>query len=159
MISLCIIARRVAVASLALAFAATTSQAGEPAEFAAVRAADAQRITATVARDTATLDALLADDLHYTNADGRVQNKAQYLASVADSEARYLAVHPRQIQLQRLAPGAIAMSGRADIAAETRGQRLRFALQFLAVWRETNAGWQLAAYQSTPLPETPSVSP
>ncbi len=148
--SLHTIARRIAFAPLALAFALLAA-AAEPADFAEVRAADALRISATIERDTPALAALLSDDLHYTNADGRVQSKAQYLASVAESEARYLSVHPRTLQLQRLAPGAVLMTGRADIVAESRGERLRFSLRFLAAWRKESAGWRLASYQSTPL--------
>lgn len=149
--------RLFAFAALAAALAAPARTA-EPDEFAAVRAADAERITATIARDTSSLTALLADDLTYTNADGRVQTKSQYLASVAESEARYLAVHPRTVQLQLLAPGAVLMTGRSDILAESNGQRLRFSLRFLAAWRLESGRWRLASYQSTPV-STSSATP
>ena len=152
--SLLHIARRCFCASLLLAFL-PAAFAAEPPEFAEVRAADAARIAATIERNIASLDPLLSADLIYTNADGRVQTKSQYLASVTESDARYLAVHPRAIQLQLLSPTAVAMTGRSDILAETRGQRVRFSLRFLAVWRAESGGWKLAAYQSTPIAPSP----
>lgn len=153
--SLFIIVRRALRVSLALAFL-HHADAAEPPAFAQVRAADAARIAATLERNISSLDPLLSADLIYANADGRVQTKSQYLASVAESEARYLAVHPRAIQLQLLNPNAVAMSGHSDILAETRGQRVRFSLRFLAVWREESGRWKLAAYQSTPIASSTS---
>ncbi len=152
--SLLHIARRLVCASLLLAFLHGAA-AAEPPQFAQVRTADAARIAATIERNPAALDPLLSTDLVYTNADGRVQTKSQYLAAVAESDARYLAVHPRAIQLQLLSPAAVVMSGLSDILAETRGQRVRFSLRFLAVWREESGHWKLAAYQSTPLASSP----
>jgi len=148
--SLLIIVRRILCVPVALAFFHSAT-AAEPPAFAQVRAADAARIAATLERNTSSLDPLLSADLIYTNADGRVQTKSQYLASVAESEARYLAVHPRALQLQLLHPNAVAMSGRSDILAESGGRRVRFSLRFLAVWREESGQWKLAAYQSTPV--------
>lgn len=155
MSSLLTIVRRLSSASLALAFL-NSAAAAEPAAFAQVRAADAERIAATLERNTTSLDPLLSADLIYTNADGRVQTKPQYLASVAESDARYVAVHPREIQLQLLHPGAVVMTGRSDILAETGGQRVRFSLRFLAVWRDESGHWKLAAYQSTPVASSAS---
>lgn len=133
---------------------AAGSRASEPA-FAAVRAADEQRIAATIHRDLPRLARLLDDDLRYANSDGRVQTKTEFLAAVEQSTDRYLSVTPRRVVLQQIAPGAVAMSGRAEIHAETAGRRVQFALQFLAVWREVSGDWRLLAYQSTPVPSTP----
>ncbi len=157
MSSLLTIVRRLISVSLALAFL-NSAAAAEPPAFAQVRAADAARIAATLERNTTSLAPLLSDDLIYTNADGRVQTKSQYLASVAESDARYVAVHPRAVQLQLLHPGAVVMTGHSDILAETAGQRVRFSLRFLAVWRDESGRWKLAAYQSTPI-ASPASSP
>jgi len=126
--------------------------ASEPAPFTAVRAADARRIAATLARNTVALGAELSDDLRYTNADGRVQTKPEYLAAVADSDARYLSVEPREVSLQSLGADGVAMTGRSHVVVESGGRRLQFALRFLAAWRHEDGRWRLAAYQSTPLP-------
>lgn len=134
-------------------------RADDPAAFAAVRAADDRRIAATIAADIPTLSQLLSDDLHYANSDGRLQTKAQFLAAVKGSTARYVSVVPQNVKLQAIAVGAVAMSGRAQITAETGGERVRFTLQFLAAWREEAGEWRLLAYQSTPVPEATPTSP
>lgn len=124
--------------------------ADESPAFVAVRAADQERIAATIARDTDRLAAVLSQDLHYTNADGRVQTKPQFLAAVRESSARYLAVEPRDVKLLSVDDGAVTMTGRAHILADDQGRRVQLVLQFLAVWREENGHWRLLAYQSTP---------
>ena len=129
---------------------ALAASAEELPAFAAVRAADQERIAATIARDTARLSAVLSQDLHYANADGRVQTKVQFLAAVRESSARYLAVEPRDVKLLAADNGAVTMMGRAHILADDEGRRIQLVLQFLAVWREENGHWRLLAYQSTP---------
>jgi len=138
-----------------LLLATTHVRAGEDADFAAVRRADQQRIVATIAGDKLKLAALLSDDLRYAHGDGRVQSKAQLLAAVADNKAKYLSVVPQDVAFQAIAPGAVAMRGRARIAALADGRRTEFVLRFLAVWRDEAGAWRLLAYQSSSLAQSP----
>lgn len=126
-------------------------------DFAAVRAADAARIAATITGDADRLGELLAADLRYAHSDGRVQTKSQLLAAVASNPVKYLSVVPHDVELQAIAPGAVTMTGRAEVVAQTKTDRVKFALRFLAVWRDESGRWRLAAYQSSQL--LPSASP
>lgn len=119
--------------------------------FAAVRQADERRLAATIAGDTAALAELLSEELRYAHSDGRVQTKAQFIAAVAGSRLKYLSVTPEDVVLQPIAPGAVAMHGRARLVVAAEERRLEFTLRFLSVWREETGQWRLFAYQSTPL--------
>lgn len=131
------------------------ARAAEADDFAAVKAADQARITATIAGDTLKLAELLSDDLRYAHADGRVQTKAQFISAVASNKVQYLSFTPEDVALQPVAPGVVAMQGGARLAARANGQRHEFTLRFLAVWRQENERWRLVAYQSAQLAETP----
>jgi hypothetical protein len=128
-------------------------RAEEADDLAAVRAADEQRIAATLAGDKMKLEALLSEELHYGHADGRVQTKAQFIDAVVRNTARNLMWVPSDLELQSIAPGAVAMSGRAQIMVADHGRRATTSRRFLAVWRAEAGRWRLLAYQSTALAE------
>lgn len=137
-----------------LALVSLTPLRAAPADdFAAVQRADQARIAAILAGDTAALSPFLSEDLHYAHSDGRVQTKPQFLAAVGGNRIRYLTFEPHDVHLQAIAPGAVAMNGRARLVAEAGGQRVQFTLRFLAVWREEAGQWRLLAYQSSQLQE------
>jgi ketosteroid isomerase-like protein len=116
-----------------------------------VRAADAQRLAATISGDTGRLERLLSDDLRYAHSDGRVQTKRQFIAAVASSRIKYLAITPESVEWQPVNPGAWCESGRARLVALADGRRAEFTLRFLAVWRQETGGWRLLSYQSSQL--------
>jgi ketosteroid isomerase-like protein len=129
-------------------------RAEEPDDFAAVRAADEARLAATIAGDTLKLSQLLSNELFYAHSDGRVQTKAQFIAAVAGNRIQYASVTPHDLKLQAIAPGAVAMNGRARLVVRADGRPLEFTLRFLAVWRNEDGPWRLLAYQSSQLAET-----
>lgn len=126
--------------------------AGAPSDdVSAVRAAEAQRLVATIAADTTALAPLLSEDLRYAYSDGREQTKREFLAAVASNRVKYLSITPDQVEIQPIAPGAMAVHGRAKFAAIADGRRTEFTLRFLAVWRSESGLWRLFAYQSSQL--------
>jgi len=120
----------------------------------AVRAADERRIQATVGGNIATLEKLLSDELMYAHADGRVQNKAQYITALATNQTKYVSVEPQEVTFQSIDTDAATLSGRAKLTVESNGRQLSFTLRFLAVWRREDGHWRLLAYQSCQL-QTP----
>jgi ketosteroid isomerase-like protein len=116
-----------------------------------VRAAEAQRLAATISGDTARLARLLSDDLRYAHSDGRVQTKGQFVAAVAGSRIKYLAITPEAVEWQPVNAGAWCESGRARLVAMADGRRAEFTLRFLAVWRQESGSWRLLSYQSSQL--------
>lgn len=133
-------------------------RAEEPADHTAVRAADQERIAATIVGDTLRLSQLLSNELRYAHSDGRVQTKAQFIAAVAGNKVRYLSFEPQDVALQSITPGAVAMQGRARLKVQANEQRLEFTLRFLAVWRNEEGRWRLLVYQSSQLAETPPAA-
>lgn len=117
-----------------------------------VRAADTRRVMATIAGDADRVAALLSDDLRYGHADGRVQNKAEFLAAVRSNRMRYEAYDYEEMQIDRAADDIAVITGRANLRVRTTDQHLAFRLRFLAVWRNESGTWRLLAYQSAQLP-------
>lgn len=135
-------------------------RASEADDFAEVRRADQRRIVATIAADTAALEKLLSDHLHYAHSDGRVQTKPEFIATAAAKKIRYLSVVPEGIVFQSIVPGsAVAMSGNARLAVAQADRRLDLAISFLTVWRKEDAAWRLLSYQSCPIATAPAPSP
>lgn len=128
--------------------------AADAAGFSAVQRADEQRIAAIVAGDISGLGNLLSADLRYAQSDGRVQTKAQFLAATADSKLKYVSVRTRDLNFQKIAPGAVAMDGVAQLSAKN-GTPAALTLRFLAVWRYESDQWRLLSYQSAQLPTPP----
>ena len=125
----------------------------EAEDFAAVKAADEQRIATTIASNTTDLAKLLSDDLYYGNADGRVQTKAQFLAAAAGNKAHYTSVVPLEIGFQAIASGVVAMNGITRLTARANQQVVEFRIRFLAVWRKESGQWKLLSYQSSQIPK------
>jgi hypothetical protein len=134
------------------------ASAAEADDFSAVRLADQQRIAATVSGDSANLGLVLSDELNYLHSDGRVQNKAQFIAAVSGNTTKYLSVEPRDLSLRSIMPGAVSMIGRAHLVVMAGTARREFDLLFLAIWRDEAGHWRLLLYQSTQLPGTPAAA-
>lgn len=118
-----------------------------------VRATDTVRIMATIAGDAARLEPLLSDALSYGHADGRVQNKADFLAAVKTVRVKYEAYDYEELHIARVSEDVATMTGRAKLRATAAGKTVAFRLRFLAVWHREDNAWRLYAYQSVPLPE------
>ena len=123
-----------------------------------VRAVDAQRFAAMVARDRQALERLLADDLTYTHSTGQVESKAQFLESIASGTLVYRSIAPEEVAVRVYGETAV-VTGRAVIRVDTRGQALVLPVRFTSVYVRKAGLWRLAAWQSTRLPEPPSSPP
>jgi hypothetical protein len=125
-----------------------------PAEVAlitAVRAADDERVAATIAADAARLDAVYSDQLHYAHSNGVTDTKVSLIESLTSRRSVYESVEYRQREFIPVGPGIVLMKGRALIRAGSATQRNLLDLNFLAVWREENGQWRFLAWQSARL--------
>ena len=118
----------------------------------AVRTADANRVMVTIAGDADRLEALLSDDLIYGHADGRVQDKADFLAAVRANRMRYEAYDYEEMHISPVAENVALISGRASLRVRMHEQQIAFRLRFLAVWHREAGTWRLFAYQSAQIP-------
>lgn len=107
-----------------------------------VLAAQARKFAAKVARDLTTLDALLADDLVYIHASGKVDDKMAFLEAVGSRG--YLGFAKKQAEARVFGDVAV-VTGLADIHVHAA---LRFDAMFTDVWVRRGA-WRNVAWQST----------
>lgn len=117
---------------------------------AAVRAADDERIAATVAGDRARLGAVYSDELRYCHSNGRVDTKASQIEGLVAGPNRYEAFEYKDRAFKPIAPGVVLMTGRVlmHMANKGTGQKSSLDLNFLAVWREESGRWRFVAWQS-----------
>jgi hypothetical protein len=114
-------------------------------------AADQQRVQATVATDINRLGRLLSDQLLYTDASGRTQNKAEYLNSVRSSQVRYTSFDYSGTRITAVTDDVATLGGKAVLNGNINGIRIVSAIAFLSVWKKENGAWHLFAYQSSKL--------
>ena len=129
--------------AIALLFAVTACAfAADPAD--AVREASAAWRQAVIQRDEAALQRLLADDLLYSHANGRTQNKAEYIAAVTKGPGRYESFHDTDTTIRVYGKTAV-LTGYVDVKL---AQRESYRVRTLEVYVENNGRWQMAAHQS-----------
>ena len=125
---------------IVLALAALTL-AVEPAD--KVRETSAAWRQAVIQKDEATLQRVLADDLSYSHANGRTQNKGEYIAAILKT-GRYESFTEADTQV-RVYGGAAVLTGYVDVKI---GGRDSYRVRTLEVYVLNNGRWQMAAKQS-----------
>jgi len=115
---------------------------------AAARAADDERVAATIAADPARLDAIFSDELRYAHSSGHVDNKASYMQALTSHSTVYETYDYQERNFKVAGPGIVLMSGRVVIRSRNAGQEGVLDLNFLGVWREEKGRWRFLAWQS-----------
>lgn len=126
--------------------------AGAETVIAALRAADDERVAATLAGDRGRLDAILSEGLHYAHSNGLLDTKATFIESLASRRVVYESIEYSQRDFLLAAEDIVLMTGRAGVRVGLAGQARPLDLNFLAVWRREAGRWRLLAWQSTRLP-------
>jgi ketosteroid isomerase-like protein len=116
-----------------------------------VQRLDADRFAAMVKGDVAALDGLLADDLVYTHASGKVDSKASFLDDIKAGLLRYKVIRPEEPNLRVYGDTAVA-TGLAAVEVNNHGQELNMKLRYTDVWVNRGGKWQMVAWQATRLP-------
>jgi hypothetical protein len=109
-----------------------------------VREAAAGWTQAAVKQDGASLERWLADDLTYSHANGRTQNKTEYIAAVTKGPPRYESFTFSDTQVRFYGKVAV-LTGFVDVRMVKTDS---FRVRTLQVYTEKNAQWQMAAHQS-----------
>lgn len=118
---------------------------------AAVRALDAERVAAMIAKDRATLERLLSADLVYTHSNALVDSKKSYIDGVVSLKFDYRKVDTSEVS-QQVYGDTVITTGRAVIELAAAGKTRVLNNRFVHVWAKGPAGWQFVAWQSTPIP-------
>lgn len=128
-------------------------RADEAEDLAGARAADDERVAATIAGDRARLEAVFSDGLHYAHSNGALDTKATLVDKVASGRTDYEQINYARREFEVAAPGVVVMRGRALIRAGAPGKIMPNDINFLAVWRREGGKWRFLAWQSSHNPE------
>jgi hypothetical protein len=119
-----------------------------------VKAAEKARVVALDRSDVAALEQILADDLTYVHASGRVDTKASLLAAIRSGELQYFSWQPLVLKVRVLGDTAVIDGEYLVHVKDSRVQEDPFSVKvfFLTVYAQRNGSWQQIAWQSTRMP-------
>ena len=123
----------------------------QSASSADILTVEKNRTTALEHSDFDALDKLLADDLTYVHASGKVDTKASYLGALRTGDLRYLSWEPKGLQVRVLGDSAVLTGGYHVRAVDQRMQAepLDVHVIVLGVYTKRAGHWQQVAWQST----------
>jgi uncharacterized protein (TIGR02246 family) len=116
-----------------------------------VKKMDQQWAEATLRRDSAALNRILADDLKYVHGNASVQNKKEFIDSLKSGDLAYHTIDFEEVDVRVVGDSAIAMS-KLRLFITMGGQDQKFEVRFLRVYVKRKGAWQLLAHQATRLP-------
>jgi ketosteroid isomerase-like protein len=107
---------------------------------------------AQVAADAEALDGLCAAELSYSHSDGRVEDKATFIANATDRKSKFLSLAYQDIGIRVVGGAAIVRFhwvGESQTAAD--GKKSATNLHVLMNWQKQGADWKLLSRASTKL--------
>jgi len=143
---------------LAASLLATTATGVAASPTDAVLAAEHARGAALLAGDTATLSALLSNELRYTHSTGKLEDKAAVIQGFTSKQVAYERFELSQLHAQVVTPEVVVLNGSINQRKLGGGKWSDARLLFQAVWRNESGSWRLASLQ-TAMPPVPAVPP
>lgn len=117
-----------------------------------ILALENRRYKAMVEVDTAALNELLADDLVYTHSNAVVDGKQSYIDGIVGKRWHYAAAERPEEKIEVFGDCA-RVTGHVRLTLKNPDNSTRQVNgRFLNLWLKRNGRWQLAAWQSTPIP-------
>ena len=117
----------------------------------AIIALDLKRMQAMAAKDYATLEAIIGDDLVYTHSSARLDTKRSLIDNMKAGSTVYQSVTPRDVKAQDLGD-TVVLTGHADINVTTGGKALSFGVRFTDIYTKRDGRWQMVGWHSTKTP-------
>jgi ketosteroid isomerase-like protein len=127
------------------AFAASADEDAVAKNVEAFRAAQ-------VAADAKALDALCAPELSYSHSDGRIEDKATFIANATSGKTKFLSLAYKDPTVRVVGPAAIVRFhwlGESEVVAD--GKKNVTNLHILMNWQKQGADWKLLSRASTKL--------
>ena len=116
-----------------------------------IRQLEDRRYRAMCEADAGALETLLADTLVYTHSYGGADSKATYLDGIRSKKWLYRKIERPEENIQVHGDCAV-ITGRVRIELLSEGKPKTLNSAFTNVWIKGAKGWQMVAWQSTPLP-------
>ena len=143
--------RQLALPVLALSLVGTLPAFAATDDEAVAEKVEAFR-AAQVAADAKVLEALCADELSYSHSDGRVEDKATFLANATNGKSKFLSLRYEEVRIRTVGPVAIVRFhwlGEAEATAD--GKKSSTNLAVLMNWVKLGSDWKLLSRASTKL--------
>ena len=118
---------------------------------AAIRELEERRYGAMCAADLDTLNQLFSDSLVYTHSTASADTKASYLAGIRAKKWQYRKIE-RPIEDIQVHGDCAVITGQVRIEIVVDGTPKTLSSRFTNVWVKGGKGWQMVAWQSTPIP-------
>ena len=117
-----------------------------------ILALENRRYTAMVAADKAALNELLADDLIYTHSNAVIDTKQSYIDGILGGRWAY-AKAERPEETISVFGDCARVTGHVRLTLKNAdGTTRQVNGRFLNLWLKRGGQWQMAAWQSTPIP-------
>jgi len=123
----------------------------DPKLVAELEAADDRRAAAAVAKDRATLEALIGPDLRYVHSSATDEDRDTYIERTCGGFYDYRGLTPLRREWRVWGDTALC-NGDVRIEVLVKGTPKDFVSRYLQVWRRDESGWRMVAWQSTPMP-------
>ena len=107
---------------------------------------------AQVAADAKAFDALCAAELSYSHSDGRVEDKAAFIANATNGKSKFVSLKYEDAKIRVVGPTAIVRFhwlGEAEAIPD--GKKSSTNLHILMNWQKQGADWKLLSRASTKL--------
>lgn len=114
-----------------------------------VEAAEERLRIAALAGDVGALDALLADDLVFTDSAGRLLTKPQDLDLHRSGALKLARLDFAEFGFTALADDVMLVRLRVEAAGRAAGEPFAAALRFTRVWRRETTGWRVISIHAT----------
>ena len=117
-----------------------------------ILALENRRYKAMVEADKAALDDLLADDLIYTHSNAVIDTKQSYIEGILNGRWAYAAAE-RPVEKIDVFGDCARVTGHVRLTLKNADGTTRSVNgRFLNLWLKRHGKWQMAGWQSTPIP-------
>lgn len=116
-----------------------------------VMAVEQARTEALDRSDVAALDRIMADDVTYVHASGKVDTKASYLGAIRSGQLHYISWQAKNLQVRVEGESAVINGEYSVHVKDSRMQADPFNINIfiLTVYARRHGQWQQIAWQST----------
>ena len=107
---------------------------------------------AQIAADAKALDRLCAAELSYSHSDGRVEDKATFVANATNGKSKFLSLEYKDTKISVVGPAAIVRFhwvGEQEAVAD--GKKSATNLHILMNWQKQGTDWKLLSRSATKL--------